>query len=434
MLRVQYYLNVDRDQLDGNNSIKRLMSSADMLPGIIMSILMLGMLISDLLVPDMDSLQYIVFPVAFRICSIISVACGIICVAKSMMSNYVRLNAGWVMLGLFAVWMIVSTLVNGVSPESVSGVPYRYLGTADYIICLFAFMGCSSLIRTEKTRHMILQLYVITADLIAVTALYDRFIGAIPAYGNKIGLSAIFFHENHYGYFLVMATLISAGYFIYGTGRQFYAGTVSAILNLVVLGINRSFGCILAVGCVIIILLLIVSVSDRPRRRRVLYLTLFLVAATAVAAIVSKEFRFDLYLLVYDIHSLPTGGYGGRAGHGRWKLWAETLGYIRERPLFGYGCEGIEDMLMDATGVSSAHNEVLTYAAFFGIPAAVLYLCGIVASLISSYRHSGDQYACRIAFMAASGYLISSMFGVAMFYTLPFLFIFAGFSLGNAAE
>ena len=185
-------------------------------------------------------------------------------------------------------------------------------------------------------------------------------------------------------------------------------------------------GCILAIGAVFLIVLAILLIQHSPAMYRAGILTVFLTVAAVAAVSVSKTVRQDVTQLLFDIWSITWGGNHGLAGHRRWLLWEETIGYIKNRPVFGYGCVGIHQLLRDATGVSSAHNEILTYAAFFGIPAAVCYSAGMGGVIIKSMCSNMDRCSCRIAFMAAAGYFISSMFGVAMFYTLPFFFIFAG--------
>lgn len=417
-----------------NSTDYRLVKAAAVIPGILMCLMTLGMLAADILYPGMDSAQYTMYPAVSRICGFVAAACGIVCVSHDIKDSGTRPDVAKIMLLLFVIWMIISTIVNGLDHAAVYGVPYRYLGVFEYIVCFAAYMECSSLIGPDRNRHCIMTGYMIVADLVAAAALFDRYVGAIPAFGNKAGLSAVFFHENHYGYFLVMAVLISAGYWIYGSGIQMAAGIVSFLINTVALGVNQTLGCILAVGSVIILMLIYIIAKERSKAARILILTVFLIIAAVAAFALSRTVRDDIRQLIFDIGSITWGGNHGFAGHGRWRLWTETVGYIKERPLFGFGCEGIESTLMDATGVSSPHNEILTYAAFFGIPGALLYATGITAALLKSILNSGSDDSCRIAFMAACGYFISSLFGVSMFYTLPLFFIFTGISITCSAN
>lgn len=117
------------------------------------------------------------------------------------------------------------------------------------------------------------------------------------------------------------------------------------------------------------------------------------------------------------------------AGTGRWGLWKNTLKYISERPVIGWGIEGIAERLeLDSGGLNNRpHNEFLQYAAFFGIPAAVLYICGLAGVFIHSWKKRFEIGKYSVACLSvAFTYIFSSLFGNTMFYTAPFLFIFLG--------
>lgn len=123
----------------------------------------------------------------------------------------------------------------------------------------------------------------------------------------------------------------------------------------------------------------------------------------------------------------------GSAGTGRWTLWEHTARYISEKPLIGWGVDGIHERLAVETNDCNnrPHNEFLQYAAFFGIPCAVSYICGLVNVFISAYKKrfliNKYEISCLVV---AFGYLVSSFFGNTMYYTAPFLFIFLGLSFG----
>lgn len=169
-------------------------------------------------------------------------------------------------------------------------------------------------------------------------------------------------------------------------------------------------------------------------------------AGVAAALIVSGQLRTELVYTMREAVDILKGNGSPVMGHGRWELWQLTAGYISERPLFGYGCEGINEMLYEDTAggvnpVSNAHCEPLTYAAFYGIPAALLYTAGCISAMIKGLRAvkrdaaSGSMDACIcIAAYAAAGYFISSLFGVEMFYTAPFFFILLGIACNGRYE
>ena len=190
-------------------------------------------------------------------------------------------------------------------------------------------------------------------------------------------------------------------------------------------------GCVLALAVVLLIMIITVLVSQREYAKRVIILISASVIMAAIALIGSRAFREDLALLFSDMFDLLRHGDTQYAGHGRWELWTITVDYIIDRPFLGYGCEGIADILSDYTEISSAHCEPLTYAAFFGIPAALLYTAGCVSAILSGLRGQNHDCSARIAGYAALGYFVSSLFGVAMFYTVPFFFILMGMSMSG---
>jgi O-antigen ligase len=124
-----------------------------------------------------------------------------------------------------------------------------------------------------------------------------------------------------------------------------------------------------------------------------------------------------------DIHA-------GLAGTGRWRRWTHTVQYIGERPFFGWGSEGIFDLLKEETGGSRPHNEYLQYAAFFGIPAALCYIAGVVSVFVKGIKKRAEIDIYTFAALVASfGYLVSALFGNTMSYTAPYFFIMLGLAV-----
>ena len=120
------------------------------------------------------------------------------------------------------------------------------------------------------------------------------------------------------------------------------------------------------------------------------------------------------------------------AGNGRWGIWQYVAEYIADYPVWGYGCEGIADIMKDYTLTTSPHNEPLTYAVFFGIPAAVFYCAAVITAVIKGIRNGRHDPVNRIAAYAVLGYFLSSIFGLAFFYTTPFEFVFLGLAAHRA--
>ena len=151
---------------------------------------------------------------------------------------------------------------------------------------------------------------------------------------------------------------------------------------------------------------------------------------SACMLVISSQLRADFVQTFMEFRQIISGDNNIYAGNGRWGIWQYVASYIADYPWWGYGCEGIAEIMKDYTLTTNPHNEPLTYAAFFGIPAAVFYCAGVIAAVIKGLR-AKESKACMIASFGAMAYFLSSLFGVAMFYTAPYLFILMGIAAGD---
>ena len=120
------------------------------------------------------------------------------------------------------------------------------------------------------------------------------------------------------------------------------------------------------------------------------------------------------------------------AGSSRWVLWKATMKYISEKPLLGWGVEGISQRLKVEAGAERTHNEYLQYAAFFGIPNVICYITGCALVFLRAVRRWNDiEPGTKVCVCGALAYFISAAFGVSMYYTAPLFFVYLG--LGYAS-
>lgn len=405
------------------------------------------MLAADLVLDGMSSGQYEFYPALFRALNAAAAACGLAYIAflirgKSLDPRMLR-RPPQVFFAAFIVCVLISTCVNGLTTEAIHGVSFRNIGIFLTFQMIVIYMGVSSCISREALRQKILLLYIGAADLIGAAVIYDLFTNEIDAFHQKKEISAIFFNGNHYGYFLLMAALASLGLYLYSESRTILiTGAVSAALNGGLLLLNKTTGCILAAALIacaaLTAALLDKHAADKgtcSAAKRAGAALAVMLAAVIAALILAPELRYEFAKLLSDAAGVFSGNSTGSEGHNRWKLWQLTAGYISEKPLTGYGCEGIWVRMYTELQRSDPHNEILTYAAYYGIPAAVFYVLGVVSMLVMHLRSAGDRSSCeRAAFLAAAAYFASSIFGVAMFYTAPFFFLFLGLQAGNPKQ
>lgn len=116
------------------------------------------------------------------------------------------------------------------------------------------------------------------------------------------------------------------------------------------------------------------------------------------------------------------------AGSSRWRLWKGTVIHLKDSPFLGFGVEG----LLNTYRIGTPHNEFLQYAEFFGIQTSLLYFIACVIILIRILINiKRVDKTIIICFFVCIGYLASSFFGVAIYYTTPFIYIFLGIGYGG---
>lgn len=347
---------------------------------------------------------------------------------------------GWIELffGLFLLCVIVSTCINGLNHDSAFGIAVRYIGIFNVFAFFIIYMKVSEYIDMDRFRHIILVSYLAIADIVTISALWNKFIGPVPAYQNKDGISAIFVQFNHFGYFLAMAIVIGIGYWVYEKGKLSIIGAASALLNLIMLAFNNTLGAELAVGACVAGMTIVIVIFDRdnkPVLRKMLGTMAFFIVCVLGALAVIPEVRASVTTLLSDMGNILSGHTTGHEGTERMMLWQHGVDYVKANPLFGRGCEGVTMEMKESLGHGDVHSEPLTYAIYYGLPAALFYLAGVVMVAVRYFKtRKSLPVTCRIPFLAACAYLLSSFVGVAIFYTAPFFFIFMGMSASTRGK
>lgn len=401
------------------------------LPALLMCAVAFVMLVLDILFPVMTSSQLVVYPLLVRLAGLAGIICAAVCFVSDQYDRRFVPGAETAFFAVFAFLMILSTCINGISREAVFGAPYRYVGVFDIMIFMAVYMYCPAHLRSEKWKQRILLIYIVVADCIALAFIVDELFGVIAAFHGMLEPGAIFFHGNHYGYYLAIAILISAGYFLLKNGKLMMAGLASFALNLAALAFNRTMGAFLASGAALMIFAVYAIVRKRARPWKPWSMIVIPFVIIAAGLILSPALRRDVSEILFEFRELASGVNDIHAGNGRWGIWQFVLDLIALKPLLGYGCEGIRVPLRLYTLTESPHNEVLTYAVYFGIPAAIAYTAGVITSIIKVVRKRNADDECIIAVFAATAYFISSLLGVAFFYTAPFLFAMLGLGLAD---
>lgn len=368
-------------------------------------------------------------------------------------------NIPAVFFGLVCVMILISTIINGFTTDALKGDSSRGESIFSFLVYFLVFYLCTSLAGNTNLKKLLLAVFFISNTVVNVITLIDRFVTPVffLEYSDPDALSSVFYQFNHYGYFLMLAIMLSSALFVLSSKKSVRIMMIIYLaVNTFLLVLNTTFGCFLA--CVAGFVFMTVIISVRERKVSFMSLAAFAVFMTVcfVAGLRYHSFINEIGLLITDFRSVlnsvsekadfvPEGTENAvpvsasaaeNAGTGRWGLWKATIRYIMEKPLTGWGNEGIHDMLWEESNHlnNRPHNEYLQYAAFFGIPALAFYLCGLLSFFAGVFRRLRKSSDISVVFLvAAFTYLVSAFFGNTMFYTAPYLFIFLGAAYERAA-
>ena len=423
-------------------------------PGIMMVFMILIIFLIEILSRADTTAQISIYQGAFRVCDYIAIAVGLIFLIYQGTHDNLRLglttlfgkgnkeesiapNGATRLDGVielcfiaFMVCIIISTCINGLNHDAAFGLPVRYIGIFNMFAFFIIYIKVSSYIEKDLFRHVILNGFLLIADLIALTALWNQYLTPIPAYQDKVGISTIFANSNHYGYFIGMAVVIGIGYWVYERQKLAIIGAASALLNLIMLVLNNTLGAQIAVGICLLVMAILGVIFDRGDKlvlKKMLGTLAVFVLGVIGAIAVIPEVRSSLQVLFSNLGTIFTGNVTGIEGSGRMMIWMQGIDYIKQHPAFGSGCEGITMEMYNNLGVGDVHSEPLTFAIYYGIPAMLFYLSGIAMVVVKYFLDRKFlPTTCRIAFLGTGAYFLSSLVGVSMFYTTPFLYVFMG--------
>ncbi len=332
------------------------------------------------------------------------------------------------------VLVIVSTVINKTEKPLLLGYSQRGEGIFTVLCYFLVYYLCGSLIRNIRIKYTVISLFLVTSILIGSLVLINYYLTEVRIMVNGY-FTGIFYHENFYAYYLTMAIMLSAALFALEKNKaaRIFA-FFSFCLNSVVLAFNNSFGGFIA--CLVAFVFLIIAASIKKGKFSFSALATLLVFLAICFAVGLKyeSFFSELVTLGNDVEKIASNAEDAdSAGTWRWGLWRKTWEYIKERPLIGYGIEGTVERLAADTGQQKVHNEYLDYAVEYGIPAALLYISGLVSIFIKALiRRKSVDNATLVCLTASLGYIASAFFGNRMIFILPFFFIFLG--LANNTE
>jgi len=329
---------------------------------------------------------------------------------------------------LFVISIILVTVIRGANEYDLTGHPYMYESIYSYITYPLVYFFCGMMLFNEKLRRLIFYMLIFTALPINILAAVNKWIVKLSVFQGS-GVCAVFHNSNHYGYYLAITIIASALLFVYE--QKLWLRIVcaaSAVTATIVLVINNTLGAYLAVLFVLILFVVYCFFFVRENKLLSVLLLLTFVGITVIMTFFQDTIFSSILGLFGDIGNiiedpLETKNDNRSSNIARWQLWKGTIRNLKDHPFLGFGVEG----LLNTHHIGTPHNEFLQYAEFFGIQTSLLYIAACCTVMLRAFfRIKTVDKTTVTGFFVCLGYLASSFFGVAIYYTTPFIYIFLG--------
>lgn len=301
---------------------------------------------------------------------------------------------------------------------------YRYDGFTSYIFYVGFFMAMITL-KSEKLRKILLHTMSAVATILSLLTFLQLNRVPMRAFVNFKGmLSAVFENSNHFGYYLVIAVIVTAILFVLEKARMLkLLLAIEYIVICVGLFASDSFACYWAAVIGMIFSLVILLRNKKEFISIIIILALFILGSI-IFDLKYQTIRGNFGILVDDMNKIAESD--DTAGSSRIGLWKDAVYFIGQKPLFGYGIENMEEAYSTYKPMKydRPHNEYLQHAVFMGIPAALLYLAGISMLFVRCFKRRKLLTNSQLIGICTTGaYVFSAFFGNTMFYTTPYFII-----------
>ncbi len=371
-----------------------------------------------------------------------------------------------ILLTAYLIWTLISCIFAQDKQKAFYGTDYRKDGFITYLVYAGFFLS-AYLIKSNKIKKILLNVFLIVSLLnILIINLTSNNVSLLKMFIYRKVEIGVFLNSNHYGYYLLLATIIACILLITEKNKILkilYLGSYIILLyNLIY---NNTLGCYIALTIVLILFLIYSIYSKKYIKISGIVLLIFITLSCVVQKNDKNIVISNINSMIKDAKSIINIDTNNnkkdieennntqnnkkdssnsntnnkisdkelrKIGSGRGELWKYGTIMILEKPLLGYGAENLEEEYAKYNiDQDRPHNLLIQLATTSGIPGLLLYMSAIVLILIRGIKklkehNSEDNSIYLVAYFAVIAYLISAMFGNSMYYTSPYFFILLG--------
>lgn len=343
-----------------------------------------------------------------------------------------------VLLVAFLLWSLISCLLAVDKRMAFFGRSPMYDCWSIYV--LYGGFILSGLI-VSKNKDKVVQLakiITVVALIQAIIALMDNALTerlcVIPSFTNCFHYQSVFYNTNHYGYYILITSLIAAFLFLYLNklrDKLIYAIIFAIFVYLLVF--NNTLGVYLALFVSLVFVLAWRFINGESNKFGPLILIVLFVGVTLLTTITSDNMADNLLGVLTDFDRLAENKNLDAVGSGRGDLWKNALMCIKEQPILGCGFQNEGAYPLDI--FTLPHNIFLQMAKYTGIPGLLIYVSVFVvgATRLLHERKTINSITEAAGFIVV-GYMMSAFFGVTKFYTSPYFLIVLGVCMGECLK
>ena len=346
---------------------------------------------------------------------------------------HLKKNPVFIIFSIALILMIISQFYNGME-STVDGVTDMLLGESfdmQYSYFLFVLFAATQ-VRLESHKRLLIRVWAIVSMIVVVAAFVLRFTptGRIYYQCWSETFSSVFTNTNYYGYYLAVSVPLMAASFICENKITWKILTgFSFVANTVVLSLNTSMGSWIGAAFAIVFIVISRIIIEKKINKQVIAVVIAFILCMYIPAQISGALNDNFSQLGGDISNIMEGGEAAEfAGSGRWRVWTASMDIIMENKLFGIGFDGVNVRgYIGAPYNTRPHNEFMQYAMFYGIPMAAFYFAGCLGVFLRALKKKKSLNGATLACLSgAFGYLVGSFFGLTVFSTAMYLFVFLG--------
>jgi len=350
---------------------------------------------------------------------------------------------------LYMIWTLNSCHKAAIKKQAFHGNSYRREGYYMYLNYAGFFL-CSMLLENKKLRKVLLNTFLITTVfLIIVSRISNGGEKFANIFVNNQIEDSVFHQFNHYGYYLMLATICALGLFLIEENKIL---KIVYLVGYTLIGYaliyNDTFGCYLATVVTLILYAIYALIKKKDRKLIFIAIIIFTILScitykgkTNLAYRNITKLGDDVKVIFSKIMNIETEQKAieevdkkfDKAGTNRMKLWTNAIDFISKKPIIGYGPDNLRGQyLIKGIDQDRPHNLIIYLACVSGIPGMLIYFTAVGIIVIRGIKKLFKENAKeKIFLIIVIAYLISSMFGNSMYYTSPYFFIFLG-SLMNS--